>query len=56
MNNAKVADYGWFTALIAWVITNAAGISLALQWAVALAGIVAAIAAARYHIKAARKL
>ena len=52
----KPADLGWFAALIAWLATHAAGISTGLQWMLALTGIIAAVAAARYHIKAARKL
>lgn len=51
-----VADWGWVGAFFALGGTLVPGITIALQWSLAIAGILAALCSARYHYKATKKL
>lgn len=55
-SQAKIADVGTATSIFGWMFMHSQGISLLLQWGVALVAIGAGLAAAYYHIKAARRL
>jgi hypothetical protein len=55
-NFSTFADWGWVGAFFAFVGTLVPGITLALQWSLAIAGIVAAVCSARYHYKLTKKL
>jgi hypothetical protein len=55
MSTEKMAHGGWITAALAWCLAHQEGISLSLEWGLKLAGIVAALAAAYYHVTKARR-
>ena len=55
-HNTPFADWGWVTAFFALGGTLVPGITIALQWSLAIAGIIAAICAARYHTRLIRRL
>lgn len=54
--STKIADLAVTVSVPTWLALHVAGITLAIQWAGGIAVIIASMAAAYYHVKAARRL